>query len=356
MKYSPPSRILPIPTSLTTPGTLFVSPSDVTSFIWVDVPVLDIASTNMSQSNYFQVSRPAAGPNSPNNSSLLFLGPRTIVSRLSAATAAFGQILALRAPFVNSSYQIQFDGPMVQCEEANATVAQLIQNVIAAQMQPTGDIQQTYNAYFAYVPDLSAPNRLGNLSNRTNDPTSGSNQLWLAFQTNSTEWVFPKCNNTVYQVCQLVKASYNLNITFQDGLQSITGYPPTTFDPVDYPVVDLSQPSNLVQLAYSAYMWELANQLTGSIWLYNDTSSSPDSQAEYVDINTNIQNTALLGSIDLNCSFALDAIFYTNPWLDPPSPQRERDIQFAGGRTLADLIPELAFNLTVSLINDDLLA
>jgi hypothetical protein len=322
----------------------------------MDVPVLDIASTNMSQSDYFHVSRPAAGPNSPNNSSLLFLGPRTIVSRLSAAAAALGQILALRVPFLNSSYQIQFDGPMVQCREANASVAQLIQNVIAAQMQPKNNIQQTYNSYFAYVPDLSTSDRLGNLSDRINDPTSGSNQLWLAFQTNNTEWVFPKCNNTVNLVCQLVGASYDLKITFQDGKQNITGYPPSTFGPIDYPVVDLSRPSDPVQLAYSAYMWELSNQLTGSIGLYNDSSSSPNSQAEYLGINTSIENTALLGSVDLNCSFALDAIFYSDPWLDPPSSQRENDIQFAGGRNLTDLIHELAFNLTVSLMSDDLLA
>lgn len=312
----------------------------------------------MSQSNNFQVSRPAAGPDSPNNSSLLFLGPRTIVSRLSAAAAAFGQILALRAPFINSAYQVQFDGPTVQCGDANATVTQLIENAIAAQMQQTNDTYQTYNAYIAYVPDLSTPERFGNLSNRTNDPTSGSNQLWLAFQTNSTEWVFPKCNKRIYQVCQLVKASYNLNITFQDGKQSIMGYPPAIYNPiesVDYPVVDLSQQSDPVQLAYSAYMWELSNQLIGSIGLYN-ASSNPEAQAEYLDIQTNIQNTALLGSVDLNCSFALDAIFKPDSWLHPPSPQRVQDIQFAGGRTLADLIPELAFNLTVSLMNDDILA
>jgi hypothetical protein len=352
-------RALPIPTSLITPGALFINPSNVTSFTLMDVPILDIASNSMSQSTYFQVSRPAAGPESTNNSSLIFLGPRSIMSRLFTAAAAFGQILALRIPYVNSSYQIEFDGPMVQCMPANATAINAMQNVIAAQMQPQNNIQQTYVTYIAYVPDLSTPERWGNFSNRTNDPTSGSNQLWLAYQTNSTDWVFPRCNNMVYEVCQLVAASYDLTITFQNGQQEITGYPPAISNPpelIEYPVIDLSQPSDPLQLAYSAYMWELSAQLDGSIGLFNDTSAAQNTQAEYLAIKSNIENTALLGSPDLNCSFALDAIFYNDSFLQPATPQRARDIQFARGRNLSDMIQEIAFNFTVSLMSDDLLA
>jgi hypothetical protein len=105
-------------------------------------------------------------------------------------------------------------------------------------------------------------------------------------------------------------------------------------------------------------MWELTNQLTGSMGLYTDNSTSPNAPTEYTEINSNIENSPLLGSADLDCFFAIDAIF--NPpdkWLDPPSPQRAQDILFAeNNNTLENLIPELAFNLTVSLMNNNLLA
>ena len=117
-------KALPIPTSLTTPGTLFVSPRNVTSVLPINVRsyhFLGISTTNISQSSYFHVSRPLTGPNSPNNSSLLFQGPRTILSRLSAAVAAVGAVLPIAAPSVNSAYTIQFLSPMVECSEAKET-------------------------------------------------------------------------------------------------------------------------------------------------------------------------------------------------------------------------------------------
>jgi hypothetical protein len=262
-KHSYLSRVLPIPTTLTTPGTLFVSPQNVASVLPVNVPLLDISTTNISQSNYFHVSRPAAGPDSPNISSLLFLGPRTILSRLSVAAAALGKILPVPVPSVNSSYTIQFLGPMVDCVEASETEKSVIQNVVATEMQPNGGIQQTYNAYFAYVPDLSTAETFGNVSTRTYDPTKGSNQLWLAFQRNGTLWEYPFCNDVVYQVCQLVNANYSLTISFENGNQIISKNLPDILEPIDYPVVNLSVPSDPVQLAYSAYMWAFTDLLIG---------------------------------------------------------------------------------------------
>jgi hypothetical protein len=310
----------------------------------------------MSQSNYFHVSRPAAGPGSPNNSSLLFQGPRTILSRLSVAAAALGEVLPIPAPSINSAYAIQFLGPMVQCGEASETEKALIQNVIAAPTQPSEGIQQTYSAYFAYVPDLSTADTFGNISTRTDDPTKGSNQLWLAFQRNDTGWEFPKCNDVVYQVCQLVNANYSLTISFENGNQIISTNPPEILEPIDYPVVNLSVSSDPVQLSYSAYMWAFTDLLKGSIGLFTDNTTGSQTPAQYVEISSNIQNTALLGSSDLNCAFALDSIFKNESSLAPPTPQRAQDIQLAGGKKFDELIPELAFNLTVSLLNDDLLA
>jgi hypothetical protein len=308
-------------------------------------------------SNYFEFSRPAAGSNGTNNSSLRFLGSRTILSRLLVAAAAKGEILPISPPFLNSSYQVQFHGPMVQCNRANASVADIMKSVISAQMQTTGNITQTYNAYYAYVPNLSEPGQIGTPIATSGNYSNRSNQLWLSFKRNGTGWTEypPACPVVEYRVCNLVNASYDLNIAFQDGAQTVSGYPPTILNTVDYPIFDPSKPSDPVQLSYSAFMWAFADLLTGSMGSYNDSSNDPNSQSEYTKIDSDVKNTPLLGSVDLDCFFALDTIYDTDKYA-PPSPQRMQDILFARNDTLDDLIPELAFNLTVSLMNDQLLA
>jgi hypothetical protein len=341
---------------MVTPGTLFITQSQISNDITSNVSRLAIA--DPAQSNYFHVSRPAAGPSSPNNSSLLFLGPRTIVSRLLVAAAAVEEILPPHAPAVNSSYHVQFFGPYVHCYEANDTVAGMIQSTINATMGANDNATEIYNGYFAYVPDLSAPDRYGNASNRTEDPTRSSNQLWLAFKRNGTAWddtVFPKCPITAYRVCQLYNASYDLTVTFQDGEMSVSYEQPTNLTEVDYPVVDLSRPSDLVQLSYSAFMWAFTDLLVGSMGLYTDNLTSANASAWFIGIQTDIRNTALLGSSDLDCSFAVDWLFYDDKWA-APSPQRQQDIDFARSLPLEVLIPELSINLTISLMSDILLA
>jgi hypothetical protein len=246
---------------------------------------------------------------------------------------------------------------MVQCRQADANVSDIIQSVISAQMLPKSNFTQTYNAYYAYVPNLSEPGQAGTPTATSENYTNSSNQLWLSFKKNGTGWTEypPTCPVTEYRVCQLVNASYDLNIAFQNGGQTISGYPPTFLNPIDYPTVDLSKPSDLVQLSYSAFMSAFSNQLIGSLGSYNDSSNDPNSQPEFSIIDSNIENGPLLGSVDLDCFFALDTIYDTDKYA-PLSPQRIQDIRFARNDTLDDLIPELAFNMTVSLMNDQLLA
>jgi hypothetical protein len=105
-------------------------------------------------------------------------------------------------------------------------------------------------------------------------------------------------------------------------------------------------------------MWEFSAQLIGSIGLglFNDTSSAPNTKADYLAIKPNIENTALLGSSDLNYSFALGGISTMTHGYDHLRSKRAQFIQFSHGRNLSDLIQELAFNWTVSLTNDGPLA
>jgi hypothetical protein len=328
------------------------------------VRLLDIA--DPSHANYFVYSAPANGLNSTQTQLLsqMFLGPRTIVDRLSEATASGGQILPITPPYVNASYKIQFYGPMVQCAEANATQQRIMENLISQQMQTQDNITQIQSAYYAYVPNLSSPNEPEILTDRLQQPSNGSNQLWLSFRRNGTGYTnipIPTCPIIEYRVCQLYNSSYDLNLTFVEGNQTVQGYPPTILNEVDYPVLNLTEPSDMVQQAYSAYMWAFTNQLVGQMGFYNDTSTNRTTPAEYSEITTGIAATSILGSSDLDCFFVTNDII---PWLPGStennntgnSPQRQQDINLARNETLDLLIPELAFNTTVSLMNDVLLA
>jgi hypothetical protein len=248
---------------------------------------------------------------------------------------------------------------MVHCHPASANVSAIIENQISEQMKTQNNITELLNTYYAYVPDLSAPENAGILVDRLQQPSNGSNQLWLSFKRNGTGYTdqpIPTCPITEYRVCQLYNASYDLNLTFVEGNQTISGYP-TLLHPVDYPV-NLTTPSDMAQHSYSAYMWAFTNQLVGSMGFYNDTSTNKSTPAEYSEIKSGIEGTSLLGSSDLDCFFVtndaiLDGSNATNSTI---SPQRRQDINFARNETLDVLIPELAFNTTVSLMNDLLLA
>lgn len=309
-------------------------------------------------SHFFELSRPANGPQSTNTQSQMFLGPRTILSRLLVATAATGEMLPIFPPAVNCTYEVAFHGPMVQCETANQTVSAIIDEAIAQTMQPVNNITQFYNAYYAYVPDLSGLGNPANSVSREKYPLQSSNELWLAFKRNGTDYTsspYPKCPVTEHRVCRLYNASYELGFTFVDGQQqSISGYPPKILEPIEYPVLNLTGVSDTVQFAYSAFFWSFTNLLVGSMGFYNESFTNTSAQAQYSDIGSSIENTALLGSSDLDCFFAFDTIFDPNPYA-PISPQRAKDIQLARNEPLDELIPELAFNTTISLMNDPLL-
>jgi hypothetical protein len=355
---------MPIP-SLFTPATLYVNPSITTEpkTAAVRVPVI----ANSSYANYFVYSAPSNGPKSTPDQLLsqMFLGPRTILERLSVATASGGEILPIVPPYINSSYQIQFNGPMVNCSEANVTQQTAIAKLVSKQMlpDPSTNVTQVMNAYYAYVPDLAAPDQAGIFVDRLQQPSNGSNELWLSFRRNGTGWLdqpIPTCPIIEYRVCKLYNASYDLTLQFVEGNQTIRGYPPTLLNEVEYPVLNPNAPSDMVQMAFSAYMWAFTNQLVGQMGFYNDTSTNKTTPAEYNEIRTQIGATSILGSADLDCFFFADNKIPSIPgstnYTGRFSPQRQQDITLARNGTLDELIPELAFNTTISLMSDVLLA
>lgn len=226
-----------------------------------------------------------------------------------------------------------------------------------------------YNAYFAYVPDLSDSATWGLPNTRNTNSSRSSNQLWLFYLNNATDLTnvrtneFSKyCPIEVYQVCTLHNAVYNITVAFENGLMNVSfnnGTGPNIGSEMDYPlpVVDIiNQPDEVPNLSYAAFMWALTELLVGNMSMVSETvplANGTENNIPTGQIQTSIENTALLGSSDLDCYFLIDPYLTNKTGI---SPQRGQDIAFAKNAQLPTLISELSINITISLMNDALLA
>ena len=296
-----------------------------------------------------------------------FLGPRTILTRLTVATAATGQILQLNAPYANATYEQEFYGPIVQCGDANATIATIIDATAAKRFeQLDSSVRMVSNDFIAFVPALSERNAsapdvpMADLTDN-NGASRASNQIWI--RVSQTDLEHPNRDVTVadnyrYLVCEVRNATYNVNFTWSNGVQSIHSNSIRSMGAVPYPTTVTYSSADQVNTAYSAFMWALNTQIVGHLSFFQDVSSENDTATDvnagriYSEIASNIEQSSLLGSS------SLDGFFVKNHLLGNPddptlfSTQRLYDKAFARNRTLDDLFEELSFNFTIGLLSN----
>jgi len=349
------------------------------------VHCLDIR--NSSEAHRFAYYTPAntsvsdADPNS-----YIFDGPRSVLTRLSAATASYGQILPISPPFSETSYSLTFDGPYVNCASGNANAFNsTVQGFVDLFLQKMNSSLHQSSlgeqfAYYAFVPSFDVDVEGSNTAffNGTGltaldqprlqeQPGNATNELWMTFYRYLTDgngnYVLDANQNKIpeqmYGVCSLWNATYDLNFSYDAGLQNVTNNTITLRNPVAYPTTNYQEDSDLVQLSYSAVFWVITDQLVGSMGLVDYTNSTQNgtSTPGYGSIDTNIEHNILLGSNDLDYFFDLNSEVYNNTNTNQPlSDQRLLDKALAQNQSLPYLIEQLSFNVTVSLMNDPLLA
>ena len=279
----------------------------------MDVPALSIAdSDDFREFAYTVDSRPSVSK---------FLGPRTIMTRLTVATGANGHILQLNAPYANATYDQKFFAPLVRCDDADAESASRIDATTDkrfAALDPS--VRMVSNDYFAFVPALSDRNAsapdvpIADLSDN-NGASRASNQIWI--RTSQADLEHPKLDVTEkrdyrYLICQLYNASYHVNFTWSNGIQSISNISLQTTDPVPYPTIVTDSAPVEVNTAYSALFWALSSQIVGHLSFYQDvdnnnyTDSNMNANRIYSEISTNLEMTSLLGSSDCNQFFLVN--------------------------------------------------
>jgi hypothetical protein len=360
-------RSIPI-ASLITPTTLSVRQGEYYYNTTANVPFLDMStvdmSRNISQPGRFAVYVPFNTQNSSDNSSVnnaseILTGPRTIISRFSNAAASTGNILPIIPSYLNSTYMLRFYGPKVECKDAGpneiATIDRLIDSQIA--VSEATETNQEID-YFAFVPAQDSSGAYYSiLGNRPEEPVDAMNQLWMAY---SIYGIGSNCQNPSnitrkYTVCSLWNVSYAVNFAFENGIQNITAdY--QLLGEVEYPTVNASVSSNLTQFAYSAYMWAFTDQIIGFMEIYTGKLTNGSAGTNNSQIQTPVENTALLGSSDLDVYFNQRQLRLEGASNCTPSDQRAQDIGLARNDSLDHLIPELSFNITISYFSSNLLS
>lgn len=358
------TRCLPI-ASLVTPATLSVDLVLKDHSLMAQVPSLNISDPNQAHRYaYATASKDASNPRLET-----FLRPRTILARLAEAAGTTGEILQIPPVFTNATYEIQFFGPVIKCNDANGSVEKQIEAAVKrSKFLKDNSTVEIQNSYYAMVPDLSASGikshsgvvQVANHSD-TNSAAHGSNQLWLGFAKNQKGLDGKVVVRPHYLQCSLFNTSYNVEFSFVQGAQSLklkNGLEP--LNAIDYPNGPSESDKAQMEMAYTAFMWTLSDQLTGSIAFYKNISKTSDSDKEvWSEISSDIQNTALLGSSDLQSFFDFNTNLFPSKKgtkKGKVSDQRAEDIALAQNRTLDVLIEELSSNITLSLMSSDLLS
>jgi hypothetical protein len=323
------------------------------------VPYLAIADSSIGHK--FAYSPPTFGddPNLVDDEKRIFSGPRTILSLLSTATASLGQILPITAPYNHSSYSVRFYGPIVRCATANSSVATSMESLLKDEMAiPVGTANKTVNVYYGFVPAFDAAGEVIPLSKpRGQSPSNASNQLWITFLRYASDPDGHRIQRRHFQLCQLHNATFDLELAWAGGVQKINGSY-RVLEEVHFPNHKADKISDMSQHAYSAFLWVLTDQLVGAFsWFVDQDRSKPSLFPEFGVIDTPLQRTSLLGSPDLDVFFDLNKNKGWNKDEDPTrlSDQRLQDKALSRNRTLDVLIEELSFNMTVSLLHNELL-
>ncbi|KAF1960480.1 hypothetical protein CC80DRAFT_466327 [Byssothecium circinans] len=349
-----------------TPATLFVYQSSNMETLTLPVPYPNIANSSVGHKYAYSPPSQINRTQYLDDANRIFTGPRTILSTIAAATASLGEILPLKPLHNTSAYSFDFFAPVVQCLEANATAIELITNLREEEMRHSDKIVvATENVYYSFVPTYNSSGGLvpGTMP-RQQYPSNGSNELWMTFLRPSIDASGSRIKQRHFMVCSLYNTTYHMHVEHSHGIQNITGSY-TTIGLVPYPNDNPSSISNMAQHAYSAFMTALCDQLVGKFSWYVNTAfnrssplSIPSGAPQFGALESQIQRTSLLGSLDLDAFFELneEKKLYKNPEGNGTlSDQRLMDKSIARNRTLDVLIEELSFNMSVSLMWNDLL-
>jgi hypothetical protein len=243
-----------------------------------------------------------------------YTAPQYLLDKVSRATAAGGEILPAPAPAVNSTYDYDFYGPSLSCQDASK---QVLSDFSSAVSLPSS----TTYYYIAWAPSSSntTTDLQYNLENtfsgaNTLDHTNNPAALFIASRPVPPQNELPSDDWTLLQ-CSLLNTSYAVTFTNQNGIQTanitksdqLEGVAAITSIAIDNPTKDISPHGWQRTIAYQSILDAFGRLLIGSIaqktvgylnvWTTAATSvmsTSLSQTTELYDILTNVRNMAIV--------------------------------------------------------------
>ena len=267
-------------------------------------------------------------------------------------------------------------GPAVHCENSNSSVISRIDAAAREQSQRLGSsVKEISQEFLALVPTTRVSNFSPSylLNSDLADTTKNAfaaDEIWLRYSGPLNGTVISTANfsssGSLYLTCGLHNASYNINISWSNGRQSISQAAINLMNPVN-PTKFTDADAGNQNAAYTAFMRAFSSQIVGYISFHQDVNSSSVNHDANIDvyanrtyssIDTNLASTILIGTSSLDAflkkNHALAYLYSQNPGPPPEdfSPQRLYDMDLARNRSLDLLIPELSFNTCISMISN----
>jgi hypothetical protein len=327
-------RLLPF-AAVITPATLNISPRMTTNSTLFAAPTIQFG-------NYTFANSVSENKQDDTGGSLNYAGPLAPVTRAVSQSLLASAVLPLTAPFPNSSYHVDFQGPALRCTEIEQGSA-LWTNQSMTIKEVSVDPQRCFK-YLAWPGNSTFPWEKSG-SYWSFDPPTGLTGSPLGFTVIAvgdacTTTAVP--NITLVQ-CQMWNATYSANYSYNEGVQDvvskITSYE-TPFEGISsaftsnaYP--DLDSPSNYMLLwSYMAVLDAFQDYILGSI--YRDADELDPS----FTINGNVLVTSLVAAVELS---------YLKSDIEGLKSNDRANITMATG------IEEMFRNATLSLMSQDLL-
>ncbi|EWZ89434.1 hypothetical protein NW765_015437 [Fusarium oxysporum] len=322
-----------------TPATLTVQVSDHPNVTVVDAPIPLLDYDNML--NFAQFTGVGG---------VGYYAPSSYVSRVLLSVASLGSILTIPAPFPNSSYSVDFYGPLISCSTPrNASFAKLLAEAVKNETC-CGDSA----GYVGFVPSSNTMNSteegyaLAGLRGAMNyslistvssiDQTANatsSAKLYVVVPDKPASSSYIMANKSIE--CSLYNSSYAVNFTFDNGRQNIT-YRSKRLKGVTSIDAGLNQDTGSSQfnaaVAYIALMDSLGKLLLGSLGISHYGVMRPT--------QTQIMSSVLMDAKEMQVLGGVNAA----------TDRSEAPESVIGNISMADALEQLFTNATISLFSN----
>ncbi|ETS77828.1 hypothetical protein PFICI_09890 [Pestalotiopsis fici W106-1] len=315
-----------------TPATLSISPMLMTNLTLFAAPTIGFGYCNFANSI-------AVDKHDDTGGSLDYDGPLAPVTRAVSQSLLASAVLPLAAPFPNSTYHVDFQGPALKCSEIEHGSTLWMNQSMTIQNASTNPLR-CYK-YLAWPSDDTFPWSHSDGYWGFDPPTGLSGSITVvAVGDECSSAAAP--NITLVQ-CQMWNATYSADYSYDEGVQdvvsTITSYEspfepqPVAITSIVYP--ELNQPANYMLLwSYMAVMEAFQDYIVGYIW------QDPSELDLSFQIDGKVLVTALATAVELN---------YLKSDIGGLTSSNTANI------TMAEGIEEMFRNATLSLMSQELL-